>query len=72
MTENHKEEEKCLIGLPTIAQKAFDPPISVSYLRKILKENDVIYLKFGRQIAIYASSLKKQLEKNSQIAQRIK
>lgn len=72
MDENHKEEEKCLMGLPTIAQKAFDPPISVSFLRKILKENNIICLKLGRQIAIYPSTLKEQLEKYCQIAQSIK
>ncbi len=71
MTEKHKKE-KCLVGLPTIAQEAFYPPISIAFLRKILKENKVMHLKFGRQIAIYASSLKRQLEKNSEIAKRIK
>lgn len=72
MSEKGQEKEKCLMGLPTIAQEAFHPPISVAFLRKILKENDIICLKFGRQIGIYRSSLKEQLEKNPQIAQRIK
>lgn len=72
MTTKPTEKEKCLVGLPIIAQEAFHPPISVSFLRKILKENKVICLKLGRQTGIYASSLKEQLEKNTEIAQRIK
>ena len=59
------EEECLLVGLGTIAQKAFDPPISIPCLRKLLKENNVKYLVVGRQIAIYPSSLKAQLEKNT-------
>ena len=57
-------EERLLVGLGTIANKAFDPPISIPSLRSLLRKNNVKWITVGRQIAIYSSSLKDQLEKN--------
>jgi len=63
MTDKHIEERP-LVGLGTIANW-FNPPISVSFLRKILQDKRIEYFRLGRQIAIYPSSLRNQLEKNS-------